>query len=195
MDADVSRQPATGRCTPEELELLDQLRAGERAAFQSLVKPHVASLLALGRRLTGDHQWAEDLTQETLVRAYKGISGFRGDASLRTWLFRIQTRLAAEPDRWRRRDRMSSLTGIDVPDHLGPAPQEPTLQRELRDRLDEAMERLTSRQRAALHLRAVEGLDYSAVARAMGCRPGAARMLVLAARRRVLERMGRYLTP
>jgi len=195
MDLDVSRQPSTGRCTPEELDLLEQLRAGDRAAFQALVRPHVASLLALGRRLTGDHQWAEDLTQEALVRAFKGIGGFRGDASLRTWLFRILTRLASEPARWRRTDNASSIAEIDVPDHLGPSPLEPVMQRELRDRLDEAMERLPPRQRAALHLRAVEGLDYSSVAQALGCRQGAARMLVLAARQSVLKRMGRYLAP
>jgi RNA polymerase sigma-70 factor (ECF subfamily) len=82
-----------------------------------------------------------------------------------------------------------------VPDHLGPTPEQPALQRELRDRLAEAFERLTPRQRTALHLRATEGLDYADIARTMGCRPGAARMLVLAARRRVLERMGGYLAP
>ena len=105
MEPDVTQTPATGPTTPEERQLLDALRDGEHSAFQGLVRPHLASLLALGRRLTGDHQWAEDLTQETLVRAYRGIAGFRGDASLRTWLFRIQIRLASEPARWRRCDR------------------------------------------------------------------------------------------
>jgi len=195
MQTDVTRPSLQARCTPEETELLHRHRAGDDAAFNALVRPHLAALWTLARRLTGDHQWAEDLTQETLVRAYRGIDGFRGDASLRTWLLRIEIRLAGEPARWRRHDRAPTRSDIDVPDHLGPSPDEPALQRELRDRLEEAMERLTPRQRTALHLRATEGLDYQSIAVAMSCSAGAARMLVLAARRHVQARMGRYLAP
>ena len=81
-----------------------------------------------------------------------------------------------------------------MPDHA-PSPEQPALQRELHDRLDEAMERLTPRQKTALHLRASEGMDYAAIAAVMGGSAGAARMLVLAARRRIQDRMGRYLAP
>lgn len=189
-------QPWTSaKGTPEERQLLARFQSGDREAFQPLVRPHLGSLLALGRRLTGDAQWAEDLAQETLVRAFRGLHNFRGEASLRTWLLRIQVRLSREPSRWRRSERASSLADLDVPDHLAQAPEQPVLQRELRDRLDEAMERLPSRQRAALHLRAAEGMDYAAIGSAMGCSQGAARMLVLAARRSVQQRLGRYLAP
>ncbi len=195
MDADLTKRSGSGSCTAEERALLARFRAGESTAFHALVRPHLPPLLALARRLTGDHQWAEDLTQETLVRAYRALEGFRAEASLRTWLFRIQIRLAGEPARWRRTERASSLADLDVPDQLGAAPEQPALQRELQDRLAEAMERLSTRQRTALHLRAVEGLDYAAIAGVMECTAGAARMLVLAARKRVLDRMGRYLAP
>ena len=186
---------AQGAWTPQEQALLERLRAGDSDAFHSLMRPHLGPLLALGRRLVTDHQWAEDLTQETLVRAYRGLEHFRGDASLRSWLYRIQIRLASEPERWCRTDRAPTVQSIDIPDHLDAAPDQPLLQRELQHRLDEAMERLSSRQRTALHLRAVEGMDYAAIAAAMGSTAAAARMLVLAARRRILERMGRYLSP
>ena len=178
-----------------ERELLDRFRAGDRSAFQSLVRPHLGSLMALGRRLAGDAHWGEDLTQETLVRAFRGLDGFRAEGSFRTWLFRIQVRLASEPQRWRRSERAVPTEGLDVPDHLGEGPEQPAITRELRDRLEEAMERLPARQRAALHLRAHEGLGYTAIGGAMACSPGAARMLVLEARRRVMARMGRFLTP
>ncbi|MHC4919419.1 MAG: RNA polymerase sigma factor, partial [Planctomycetota bacterium] len=80
--------------TQAEEKLLSRLRAGDPAAFQTLVRPHLGALLALSRRLTGDAHWAEDLVQETLVRAFRSRAGFRGEASLRTWLFKIQLRLA-----------------------------------------------------------------------------------------------------
>jgi RNA polymerase sigma-70 factor (ECF subfamily) len=195
MAAEVSRRPARATWSSEERDLLARVRAGDASAFQALVWPHLTSLLALARRLTGDRQWGEDLTQETLVRAYRGLAAFRGESSLLTWLMRIQIRLAKEPGRWCRRERASHVTDLDVPDHLAAPPDQPALQRELRDRLEEAMERCTPRQRTALHLRAAEGLDYAAIATAMECTPAAARMLVLAARQRVLERMGRYLAP
>src|SRR5260221_2922865 len=80
---------------------LAAFQAGDEAAFQPLVRPHLAALLSLARRHTTDSHWAEDLVQETLVRAYRGLPGFRGDAALRTWLFRILVRLASDPARWR----------------------------------------------------------------------------------------------
>ncbi len=195
MTGDLTRARGTPRCTPEELALLARFRAGDGTTYQTLVRPHLGALLGLSRRLVGDRQWAEDLAQETLVRAFKGLAGFRGECSLRTWLFRIAARLASEPERWRGSDAAVRLANLEIPDHVGPAPEQPTAQRELRDRLAEAMERLPARQRTALHLRAVEGLDYEGIAAVLSCSRGAARMLVLAARRRVMERMGSYLLP
>jgi RNA polymerase sigma-70 factor (ECF subfamily) len=181
--------------TEAEEKLLSRLQAGDPAAFQTLVRPHLGALLALSRRLTGDSHWAEDLVQETLVRAFGNRAGFRGEASLRTWLFKILLRLAQDPARWRQQEPAQGLTALAVPDRLTVLPEDETLSRELRDRLLEAMERLTHRQRTALHLRAVEGLDYRAIAEVLGGSRAGARMLVLAARQKVLARMGRYLEP
>ena len=191
--------PSTQRRRPThtaaEQRLLLRFRDGHHGAFQTLVQPHLAALLALARRLTGDPHWAEDLVQETLVRAFQGRGRFRGEASIRSWLFKIQVRLATEPARWQKRERLSAPTAAEVPDQLAPLPEQATLSRELRDRLAEAMERLTFRQRTALHLRAVEGLDYGEIAKVLGGSRAASRMLVLAARQKVLARMGRYLAP
>ena len=180
---------------PAEREGLCRFQAGERNAFQALVRPHLQGLLALARRQTGDAHWAEDLLQEVLVRAYRGLSRFRGESSLRTWLFRILVRLASEPERWQRRDRADSLESLEIPDSLDPLPDHSALSRELGQRIDEAMERLSPRQRLALHLRAVEGMDYAAISSVLECSNAAARMLVLAGRRRVLERLRGYLEP
>jgi RNA polymerase sigma-70 factor, ECF subfamily len=174
---------------------LTRLRAGDRAAFQTALRPLLASLLTLARRLTGDPHWAEDLVQETLVRACRGIRGFRGDSSLRTWLFRIQVRLAGQPERWKGRQPTADRPDFEVPDTLAHSPELDSEERELAKRLDEAMERLTPRQRTALHLRAVEGLDYRGIAAVLGGSTAASRMLVLAARRQIMRRMGRYLLP
>lgn len=182
--------------SPETEVQLRRFREGDaEAAFQTLIRPHLDSLMRLARRLTGDPHWAEDLVQETLVRVFTGLTGFRGEGSLRGWLFRILARLASEPRRWRRQDAARPLGDQDVPNVLDLPPEQSALDRELRERIDEAMERLTHKQRLALHLRAVEGLDYTAIAGILETSEGACRMLVLAARRKVLDRVQEYLEP
>jgi RNA polymerase sigma factor (sigma-70 family) len=178
----------------QEQRWLAAFRSGDAQAFQPLVRPHLPALVALARRHCRDQHWADDLVQETLVRAYRGMTAFRGDAALRTWLFRILVRLASEPGRWQRGERAAPLE-IDVPDHLDEPALTGAIERELGQQLEAAMERLPARQRTALHLRAVEGMDYAAIALVLECSAAAARMLVLEARRKVLARIGGLLEP
>lgn len=194
MDPRLGERPRTTPPTDAERHWLGRCQAGDGAAFQPLMHPYLPALLALARRQCRDPHWAEDLVQETLVRAYRALPGFRGESALRTWLFRILIRLSAEPQRWRRGAAAEQLE-IDVPDHLDAPMVHDAMARELQHRLDEAMERLTARQRTALHLRAVEGMDYAAIAEVLGCTQVAARMHVLEARRRVLQRVKEHLDP
>lgn len=195
METHLGERPPTSPRNDSERHWLTRCQAGDPAAFQPLLRPHLAGLLALARRHCRDPHWAEDLVQETLVRAFRALPSFRGDSALRTWLFRILVRLASEPQRWRRGETGPSLDGVDVPDRLDAVAEHDAMARELQDRLDEAMERLTSKQRTALHLRAVEGLDYAAIAGVLQCSAAAARMHVLEARRKVLGRVQEHLDP
>ncbi len=180
-----------------ERRLLLAFQNGEQGAFAPLLQPHLPALLALARRHAGDAHHAEDLVQEVLVRAFRNLTGFRGEASLRTWLFRILVRLASEPRRWRRTDAIDAVPTAWPEEPVGhmESAEHHAIGRELGARLDEAMERLPPRQRTALHLRAVAGLDYAGIAEVLDCSPGAARMLVLEARRKVMDRLGEHLEP
>lgn len=196
MDCSVGKRPRPASVSDQERLWLERCREGDEAAFQHLLRPHLTGLLSLARRYCRDPHWAEDLVQETLVRAFKGLPQFRGDSALRTWLYRILVRLASEPDRWQRALRAESLGDMDVPDHYdGDRAEQDAIARELQGRLDEAMERLTQRQRTALHLRAVEGMDYATISGVLACSPTAARMHVLEARRKVLARVKEHLDP
>lgn len=186
----IDRQPGND----SEQRWLRAFQSGDVGAFQPLVLPHLPALVALARRHCRDVHWADDLVQETLVRALRGLPTFRGDSALRTWLFRILVRLASEPQRWQRGERAASLE-FEVPDHLGDRAMETAIGSELGVELEAAMERLPARQRAALHLRAVEGMDYAAIAAVLECTAAAARMLVLEARRKVTLRLGGLLEP
>lgn len=194
MDPRVSETPTSQR-TDGERHWLARFHEGDPAAFQPLVRPHLQALLALARRHCRDPHWAEDLVQETLVRAFQNLASFRGEAALRTWLFRILVRLSSEPQRWARGRSAEPIGDLDVPDHYDNRAEHGVIARELQDRLDEAMERLTLRQRTALHLRAVEGLDYAAIGGVLACTAVAARMHVLEARRKVMARLQEHLEP
>jgi len=191
----VGHEPAKSPSRSNERNLLERFKNGDQAAFPALMKPFLSGLTALARRHCRDPHWAEDLVQETLVRALRGLPGFRGDSSLRTWLFRILVRLAAEPRRWQRNEPAQALGELEVPDTLGAMPLENVMARELKDRVEEAMERLTHRQRTALHLRAAEGMDYATISSILNCTTVAARMHVLEARRKVLARVKEHLDP
>lgn len=194
MDPRVS-DPSLPPPSEGERHWLARCRAGDASAFQPLLHPHLPALLALARRCCRDPHWAEDLVQETLVRAFRNLASFRGEAALRTWMFRILVRLAADPPRWRRGAAAESLADVEIPDHVDADAEQAAITRELQDRIDEAMERLTLRQRTALHLRAVEGLDYAAIGAVLACTAVAARMHVLAARRAVMQRLREHLEP
>ncbi len=191
-DGNNPRSNARSAANARDQQLIARFHAGESGAFRVLITPHFEPLLALAFRVVTDKHWAEDLVQEVLVRAHAGLGDFRGEASLRTWLFRILVRLAGEPKRWRKDgpDKDAIDVAETIPDHLEPLPVDHAIERELRERFDEALERLTTRQRTALHLRAVEGMDYDAVAEVLQCSRGAARMAVLAARRHMTKRLG-----
>lgn len=175
--------------------LADALQ-GDPVAFDRLVRPLLGSLLALARRLARGGASGEELLQAALIRAYKGLAGFRGECSFRSWLVGILYRLAAQPERLTGQGKgLPALLTSDeldraVPDSLAADPLTRVTARDLLDRVEEAMERLPVRQRTALHLRAVETWSYAEIARVLATTPGAARMAVLAARNKLRQRLG-----
>jgi RNA polymerase sigma-70 factor (ECF subfamily) len=89
--------------TPEDSRLLDTARTGDRPAFEALVAPHERALRSYLHRMTGSSDDADDLVQDTLLKAYEQLSAFRGDASFKTWLFRIASNTAIDHLRARKR--------------------------------------------------------------------------------------------
>ncbi len=172
---------------------LEAARLGDASAFDRLVRPQLGGLLALARRLAPPRVGGDVLLQEALIRAHRGIATFRFECSFRAWLVRIVYRLATEP---RRLDPARPLPGqedidaiAELPDHFDVDPLQRVTTRELVDRVEEAMERLPQVQRAALHLRAVEGFSYDEIASVLESTPGAMRQAVLKARRKLRLRL------
>jgi RNA polymerase sigma-70 factor (ECF subfamily) len=163
--------------TPAEDEFLEKLVRGDAMAYERLVAEHSGDVYALLHRLTSDVEEARDLTQETFLRAFQSIDRFRGDASLKTWLYRIAINQARNRWRWWRRRRRDATVSLDatgdhqeqplaatLPSKNSPSPEQETLSREREGRLREALTRLRHSYREAVILRDVEGFSYEEIA-------------------------------
>jgi RNA polymerase sigma-70 factor, ECF subfamily len=160
-----------------EDQFLERLKRHDAAAFEQLVAERTGDIYALLFRLTGDTEEARDLAQETFLRAFQAIQKFRGDADLKTWLYRIAINQARNRWRWWRRRRRDATFSLDatlgereqtvamhLEDTSASDPEEETLARERHNQLREALQGLRSAYREAVVLRDIEGLTYEEIA-------------------------------
>jgi RNA polymerase sigma factor (sigma-70 family) len=177
----------------EESHLIELARAGDRAAFEELVRRHADRLYAVVLRLSGGPEEAEDITQEAFLRAWRSIKSFRGRSRFFTWLYRIGINEAKR--RHERRPAAGSATSIedsrldDTPD-WSESPERRAQQRDERAVLERAVRALPFKYRAPLILRDVEGLSTAEAAELMGLHEAAFKSRLHRARlsvRRALE--------
>jgi RNA polymerase sigma-70 factor (ECF subfamily) len=149
----------------EDRELVGQAQAGDMPAFDELVRRYHGSLYCYLYRTCRNGAEAEEMTQESFVKAWEGIRGFRGAASFKTWLFRIATNLCI--NRLSRRKPVDPLSE-DIPSARRYEPEETYRQRQLKECIGAALDSLPADQRSALVLSIYEELSYDEIAEAMG---------------------------
>jgi len=176
--------------TPPDHEraIVAAAREGDGAAFEALVRAHSPRLRGLLVSLGASPEDADDAMQETLVAAHRALPRFRGDATLRSWLGRIA--INSYRDLVRATRRVFALPD-SVAEKTAASPADRLARRETLGRVLEAMDGLPPRQREALRLRVVEGLDYRQIAERMGVGRDAVRMNLVEARRKLGRRFGR----
>jgi RNA polymerase sigma-70 factor (ECF subfamily) len=181
--AGVGRQGIAGE--QRDLELIARWKAGDERAATELVERH-ASALARFAVSSGERNDVDELVQDTFVRAFNSLDGFRGESSFRTWLFTIQRRLLLDrrrsEKRRRDRDELQETDASTEYDALDSVVADET-QRRLRD----AVKRLSPTQREVFTLRITDGLSYKEIAEAVGTTEGAARVHYHNAMRAVKE--------
>jgi RNA polymerase sigma-70 factor (ECF subfamily) len=178
---------APSPAVPTDVELVASFRAGDERAAAELVRRHGN---ALGRFLfaagapSGE---VEDLVQESFIRAFRGLDGWRGDATFRSWLFRIGSNLRKD---LYRRDRNRTMIPIEQVNLLESAdPSSETEANDAEERLLRGLARLPRMQREVFLLRAQQGIGYEEIAIALGTTPGAARVHYHHAVKRLKEQM------
>ncbi|MGH7505351.1 MAG: RNA polymerase sigma factor [Longimicrobiales bacterium] len=196
--------------------LIRALRQREEAAFRELLDRHQSAMLRLAMSHVGSRARAEEVVQDTWMAVINGIDRFRGDSTVKTWLFRILLNRARSYARREARaipfsDAAAVRGGVEestetISQQLpadarnawtgwsGPGPAEATLNGELRARIDEAIQQLPSRQRLVLVMRDLEGCSSEEVRAVLRISEGNQRVLLHRARTRVRDLLEPYLT-
>ncbi len=185
-----------------ENTLVADARAGNGDAFAALLSQYDTRLFRLARRITGNQQDAADALQEALLKAYRGLEGFRGDSRFYTWIVRIVLNEGLMKLRERRRDFMVSLdeplqTDDDsfMPREIedwGDNPEKRYSKTEFDAILNQNLDQLEPTLRIVFLLRDVEGFSIEETARTLGLSIPAVKTRLLRARLKLRERLTKY---
>jgi RNA polymerase sigma-70 factor, ECF subfamily len=173
-----------------EAALVQRCATGEESACAELVADHQRMVLQLAMNLLGDRDEALDLSQEVFLRVFRTIYRFRGQSSLRTWIYRIAVNQARNRHRfWRRRHRADQ---VSLDQHIAThgellssgesKPDRMFAQKELAERLQRALDHLPFDQRTAIVLREIDGLSYEEIAFSLGVAVGTVKSRLTRAR-------------
>ena len=177
--------------------LVKRVQAGERKAFDLLVRRYQHKVLGVISRYVADWAEAQDVAQESFVRAYRAIGNFRGESAFYTWLYKIATNTAKN---WLvSQGRRPPTDDVQVDDavHLDAAvrlkdsstPERELLRQEIERTVFETVEALPDELRQAITLREVEGLSYEEISERMECPIGTVRSRIFRAREAIDNRL------
>jgi len=171
-------------------DLVRRVQRGDTAAFDLLVRKYQHKVASLIGRHIHDRGEVQDVAQDTFVRAWRALDGFRGDAKFSTWLYRIAVNTAKNHlvARRRRPPRddfpVDEAAGSAVNPALrdGDTPERQMMRRQLEQTLIRTVQALPEELRLAITLREIDGLDYETIARQTGCALGTVRSRIFRAR-------------
>lgn len=176
-------------------------RGGDSDAFRALVERYSRKIFRLAYRMTGNEQDAEDVVQETFLRAYRRLGQFESRANFGTWLYRIAVNSSLDSRRSRQRQEEYRTADAGHPDPAGyseetlrlassePTPDRLAFSTEVRRELTQALARLSAKERAAFVLRHFEGMSIEEIGRALGLRSNATKNNIFRAVRKLRERL------
>jgi RNA polymerase sigma-70 factor (ECF subfamily) len=176
---------------PTELDrLVTAARDGDRPAFDELVRRTYVDTYTLAMRLTAHEEDARDVVQETYLRAWRGLDGFRGDAQFSTWLYRITANTAYSTVKRRRRHRAVALDTLleePVEARIEAQPEASAEQSAALAHLAAAIEDLPPKLRVLVVLKDVYGLSHEEIAEELGISVSAAKVRLHRGRKKLRD--------
>jgi RNA polymerase sigma-70 factor (ECF subfamily) len=169
--------------TEDEGSLIAGSRKGDGAAFAALVRIHQRMVYSLTYRMTGSSADADDLAQETFVRAYQSLPTYRGASKFSSWLYRIALNLCLN---WKARERRRGAADLA----WAASRAEAALADGRGERVQRALNRLSPKQRAAVVLTVYDGMTHAEAASVLGCAEKTLSWRLFTARRRLAQLLG-----
>jgi len=179
----------------DDIDLVKRCQAGDTRAFNDLVTKYRGKAYAMIYNMVRNEQDAWDLAQDGFLKAWKSIPNFRGQSAFYTWLYRIMTNVTID---WLRKKQIQGgtefddtleLTNIAVGSPTAPKaeplPDEKLAHREIRKRIDAALEKLSPEHRAVIVMKELDGLQYNEIADALGCSLGTVMSRLFYARKKL----------
>jgi RNA polymerase sigma-70 factor (ECF subfamily) len=177
--------------TDHEAAMVARCLTGDELACTALVEEHQRMVVQLAWNLLGDREEALDLSQEVFLSVFRTLDRFRGQSTLRTWIYRIVVNQASNRQRWWRRRHKAAQVSLEA--HVSThgelasprdecAPEKAFRQKEQADRLWDALRRLPFDQRTALVLREIDGLSYEEIGYSLGVAVGTVKSRLARAR-------------
>ena len=180
---------------PDDVELVKRCQAGDSSAFNDLITRYRSKVFTMIYGMVQNEQDAWDLAQEGFLKAWKSIHRFKGESSFYTWLYRIMTNVTI--DSLRRKgirgeaefdDRIAPVNvepGSRTTPSSAPLPNKKLEYGEIRERIDEAIAKLSPEHRAVIVMKEIEDLQYSEIAEILSCSLGTVMSRLFYARKKL----------
>lgn len=176
----------------DERELVRRARNGDAEAKARIFREHREMVFRVAYWRTGDEEEALDICQETFLRAFRSLKGFRGESSLGTWLGRIANNLAIDALRKRKREKTVPMDeSLEFPSTAETSAR--AQEQELREAIREALDKLPEQERTVVLLYSVEGRRYREIAQILSCPIGTVMSRLHNARKKLLQYLEPYL--
>ena len=193
-----------GTLDAQEAVFVGRLQANEDAAYDELVRIYHAPVFHVAYRMLGDSSDAADAVQEIFLKVFRNVQGFRGDSSLKTWIYRIAfSEILNRLRWWKRRFRSAtvslddSVNGKGPVYHLAASSPSPLQALETKEReaaIQQALTKLSGEHRSIVILRDIEGFSYTEIAEILGISCGTVKSRLARARADMKKGLARYLS-
>ena len=172
-----------------DLALVRRAKKGDYRAFDLLVLKYQSRIVSIAFKFVKEIQLAEDISQESFIKAYRSIDSFREESAFYTWLYRITANTAKNYLVSKGRRKESSISDLSIPENddffelpTNDSPEQILMAQSLKDTIYDALSGLPEDTRTALSLREFEGLNYEEIAEIMNCPVGTVRSRIFRGR-------------
>ncbi|HMJ89277.1 MAG TPA: sigma-70 family RNA polymerase sigma factor [Candidatus Acidoferrum sp.] len=187
---------------PEDAQFVNAARQGDMYAYDQLIRKYQERIYATVYHMTSNHEDANDLAQETFIKAYSALKSFKGDSSFYTWIYRIAVNKTINFLKQRRNKISLSLNDLDFNIENDPelvafvsdkTPRRDAALAELQEKLNAGMQKLSDVHRMVVTLHDVQGLSHEEIANIMDCNVGTVRSRLFYARQQMQAYLSDYL--